>query len=321
MEYLLGFDIGGTKCAAIIGCVDDAGEIGILGKAKIPTTGSPQGIMEQLFTHAEGMMKKLQIEKSDFKACGISCGGPLDSTRGTILSPPNLPGWDEIPITDWATKRFNIPTYLQNDANACACAEWRFGAGKGYRNVVFLTFGTGMGAGLILNGQLYSGTNDLAGEVGHIRLAETGPQGYGKHGSFEGFCSGSGIAHAAKEMALTRGRQGTWPAYCSSEAELPNITAETVAAAADNGDRTAIEIMDNAAKYLGRGIAMIVDFINPEIVIIGSIFNKSAHLLAPKMMSEIEQECLPGAKHRCQIVASALGDSIGDYAALAVATT
>src|SRR5690606_15592063 len=134
-------------------------------------------------------------------AIGISCGGPLDSRRGVILSPPNLPGWDRIPVVEVFQQAFKVPVALQNDANAGALAEWLWGAGRGSHNMIFLTFGTGMGAGLILNGQLYSGTNDLAGEVGHIRLAPDGPVGYGKAGSFEGFCSGGGIKQLATDRA------------------------------------------------------------------------------------------------------------------------
>lgn len=121
------------------------------------------------------------------KKVGISCGGPLNSTAGIIEGPPNLPGWNNVKIADILTSHYGVFASLQNDANACAVAEWKFGAGKGAQNMIFLTFGTGLGAGLILNGRLYSGTNDNAGEIGHIRLEEFGPSGYGKSGSFEGF--------------------------------------------------------------------------------------------------------------------------------------
>ena len=124
------------------------------------------------------------------------------------MCPPNLPDWDNVPLVEMTEKRLGIKTILQNDANACAVAEWKFGAGRGTRNMVFLTFGTGMGAGLILDGRLYSGTNDMAGEVGHIRLAPKGPLGYGKKGSFEGFCSGGGIADLAKQTVLNKLSQG-----------------------------------------------------------------------------------------------------------------
>ena len=126
----------------------------------------------------------------------------MDSARGIIREPPNLPGWVDVPITDMLTARLGLPAALCNDANACALAEWRFGAGKGTRNMVFLTFGTGMGAGLILDGRLYAGTCDAAGEIGHMRLAPDGPVGFFKAGSFEGFCSGGGLAKMGQRLAL-----------------------------------------------------------------------------------------------------------------------
>ena len=148
----------------------------------------------------EEMMARHNLSAGNVQALGISCGGPLNSKTGRVLSPPNLFGWDDIPIVEMMEARYGIPTALQNDANACALAEWRFGAARGFENVIFCTFGTGMGAGLILNGRLYEGTTGMAGEIGHLRLSEHGPVGFGKEGSFEGFCSGGGIAQFAKSQ-------------------------------------------------------------------------------------------------------------------------
>lgn len=181
---LIGFDIGGTKCAVSIG-KEENGELQITNKKVISTRHdiSPYEMIDAMCCLAEEMT-------DDFCSIGISCGGPLDSKRGIILSPPNLPGWDEIKIVDYLSERYGREVSLQNDANACAVAEWKYGAGKGTSDMIFLTFGSGLGAGLILDGRLYSGASNMAGEVGHIRLSEFGPVGYGKTGSFEGFCSG-----------------------------------------------------------------------------------------------------------------------------------
>ena len=168
----IGIDIGGTKCAVVKGDLN-----GITDKISFATEGC-EGTLARIFDAVESLLPATAI--------GISCGGPLDDRRGVILSPPNLPGWDEVYITDMLRDRFSIPAYLCNDANACALAEWKFGAGRGSRNMIFLTFGTGLGAGLILDGRLYSGTSGMAGEVGHVRLDDDGPVGFGKRGSFEG---------------------------------------------------------------------------------------------------------------------------------------
>ena len=192
-DLYLGLDIGGTKCSVVLG---DA-SFSIMQKI-VFDTHTVRGYLA-ILAEFQKHIKSLLVHYScyNLKRIGISCGGPLDSRNGIIYSPPNLPGWDNVPITTIFSDEFGVEVALQNDANACALAEWLMGAGKGTSNMIFLTFGTGMGAGMILNGKLYSGTNDLGGEVGHIRLAKTGPIGFGKAGSFEGFCSGGGIAQLA----------------------------------------------------------------------------------------------------------------------------
>ncbi len=197
---LLGLDIGGTKCAVVIGRLDENGRLEIMEKKVLPTDKPVYEMIGLLFSTAETLLSQYDGAGS-LKGIGICCGGPLSSKDGKILSPPNLPGWDNIPIVELAEQQFGVKAFLQNDANACAVAEWKYGAGNGVNNMIFLTFGTGMGAGLILDGRLYTGISDLAGEVGHLRLSETGPVGFGKAGSFEGYCSGGGIAQLAQIKA------------------------------------------------------------------------------------------------------------------------
>ena len=187
MEYVAGIDIGGTKCAVVLGRRAGNGEITILDKKAFPTGRRPYSeVLDEFFATVEEILSAQGVKVSQVVAFGISCGGPLDSKRGVIMSPPNLLGWDDVPIVRLFEERFGVKTGVQNDANACALAEWQFGAGCGAQNMIFLTFGTGMGAGLILDGRLYSGTNDMAGEVGHMAMRPFGPVGYGKAGSFEG---------------------------------------------------------------------------------------------------------------------------------------
>src|ERR1700744_5650983 len=211
---LLGIDIGGTKCAVILGERKDDSAIRMFEKQVIPTNRPVFAMIEALFVLAEEMLQRHAVPRDELEGVGISCGGPLSSKRGMILSPPNLPGWDNIPIVDMAERRFGGETILQNDSNACAMAEGKFGAGRGYNNVIFLTFGTGMGAGLILDGRLYSGTSDLAGEVGHLRLSDMGPVGFGKAGSFEGWSSGGGIAQLAQIMVRQKLQMGERVSFC-----------------------------------------------------------------------------------------------------------
>lgn len=309
---LLGLDIGGTKCAAV-NANWDGERLQILKKEKCPTdhSVSPEAMLERLFALADGILDG----KSD--AVGISCGGPLDSARGVILGPPNLPGWDDVPVTALAARHFGAPAHLQNDANACAVAEWKFGAGRGTRNMIFLTFGTGLGAGLILDGRLYSGTNDNAGECGHLRLERFGPVGYGKQGSFEGFCSGGGLAQLGCAMARECVQRGVCPAYYQNGEA--GVTAKSIADAARAGDETALEVYRVCGEYLGRGLAVLIDLLNPQRIVLGSIFARSGDLLRESMEQSLRGEALAASAACCQIVAAELGESIGDYAALATA--
>ncbi|MDB4768911.1 ROK family protein [Saprospiraceae bacterium] len=314
-RYFLGIDIGGTKCAVIAGMEN----MEILDRIQF-LTETDKGA-ENTIINILDKVKSLIERLNDYNlvAIGITCGGPLDSKTGLIMSPPNLPGWDKIPITKLIEDNFDVPVFLQNDANACALAEWRFGAGKGTNNMIFLTFGTGLGAGLILDGRLYAGTNDLAGEVGHIRLAEDGPLGYDKKGSFEGFCSGAGIARLAKKIIRKKMNKGKKISFIENENELQKLTTEKLAEAAINGDKTAIKIFKKSGKYLGIGLSILIDIINPERIVIGSVFARNPQLFEAACSSVIEKEALKLAAAVCEIVPAALGDKVGDYASLSVA--
>lgn len=277
-----GIDIGGTKTAFLVG--DEKGNI--LSRQEVPT---------QAFPSWQHVLEALLPENGSPLAIGVSCGGPLDEKRGLILSPPNLPGWDEVPITAWLSQRYGVPAYLENDANACALAEWRFGAGQGCRNMVFLTFGTGFGAGLILDGRLYRGTNGMAGEIGHVRYAPEGPVGYGKAGSFEGFCSGGGIR------------------------QLSGVSAKETVEGAARGEQAMIAALDESARALGMACAVLMDLFNPERIVIGSIFARSENWFRSKMEEIISKEALPHTRGVCQVVPAVLGDRVGDIAALSAA--
>lgn len=293
MEKYIGIDIGGTKCAVIVGEYENE-EIKIISRTAFDTDVSeePTDIIEKF--------SEIISKESGFKAIGISCGGPLDSKTGVVLCPPNLPKWIDVPITDILSSRFGVPVFLQNDANACALAEWKLGAGKGTRNMIFFTFGTGFGAGLILDGRLYAGTSDMAGEVGHIRLTDDGPEGYGKLGSAEGYCSGGGIRNIGKSFGVDK-------------------SAKDIATDAKNGDPTALEIYRTSGKYLGRTLAILADILNPECAVIGSVFARSEELLRPAMEEELKKEALSYTSDCLTVKPALLGDEIGDYAALMTA--
>jgi len=308
--YYIGLDIGGTKCAASLGKIE-GDKIEILAREEVKTTPSAEETLMALAPYVEEYKARTGATEA-----GISCGGPLDCKRGVILTPPNLPDWHGFPIVAFVKEKMGLNAKLQNDANACAVAEWRFGAGRGSQNMVFFTFGTGLGAGLILDGKLYSGTNDNAGEAGHIRLAKKGPMGYGKYGSFEGFCSGGGIARLAQEMAA---RCKKMPDCVEKMGGMSAITTKKLAEAAFAGDPFAKRVFAKSGQMLGRGLSVIIDVLNPEKIVLGGVFMRSSALLIPAMKKEIEKEALGVCAEVCEIVPAQLSENIGDIAALAIA--
>jgi glucokinase len=308
----IGFDIGGTKCAVSVGEIQ-GDSVRILGREEVPTGDSAIETLERLAPAVERFRRQYSVETA-----GVSCGGPLNSATGVIIAPPNLQsGWYDFPIVDYIKNRFGLRAKLENDANACAVAEWKFGAGRGATNMVFLTFGTGLGAGLILDGRLYSGTNGNAGEVGHVRLAKTGPVGYGKEGSFEGFCSGGGIARLAKSMGQRLKEQ---PQFVKDLGGWEFVTTKALSVAAFAGDPFAKKVFAKSGKMLGKGLSLIIDFFNPERIVLGGVFMRSHQLLTPAMYREIRKEALGESAAVCDIVPAQLSENVGDVAALSIAS-
>lgn len=294
-QYVIGIDVGGTKTAVSAG--NSSGTI--LKKKAFPTDRRMETALDNIFRETETLIT--EFGKESIRAIGISCGGPLDSERGIIQSPPNLPGWDNVAIVKMLEERFSLPAFIENDANACALAEWYYGAGKGCRNMVFLTFGTGLGAGLILDGKLYRGSSGMAGEAGHIRMTDNGPSGYGKRGSLEGWCSGGGMSRAYFDLY---GEQ---------------ISGGEVCIRAEHGDEKALKVTRQSALIMGRFLALLIDIINPERIVIGSIFTRSEKLFRASIEEVIREECLPLCAGVCSVRPAALGESLGDIAALCVA--
>lgn len=322
LMYFIGLDIGGTKCAVTL--AKSQGDLpDILKKVQFPTAdcNGPFEVMEKMLQHLEAVVKEEGLSFGDISAIGISCGGPLNSKKGVILSPPNLPGWDNIEIVRFFEEKTGIKTFLQNDANACAVAEWKYGAGKGTENMIFLTFGTGLGAGLILDGKLYCGSSDMAGEIGHVRLCEEGPVGYGKRGSCEGFCSGAGIKRIGITAVEELLQQGVIPRlYEAAGRNLDNINAKLISdLAKEEKDELCISIYRKCGERLGETLSILIDLFNPELIVLGGVYMRSNQLLSEHLEKVIERETLAAARSVCKVVPAGLSEKIGDYAALSVA--
>ena len=301
-NQVFGIDIGGTKCA--VGILQANGKVRELGRI---ATSSPEATLPEIARvlefHGTGRAPVF----------GIACGCPLDLARGLVLSPFNLPGWDRVPVVDFFARQFGGRAFLMNDANANALAEWHFGAGRHSRSMVFLTAGTGMGGGLIINGQLWEGACGNAGEVGHIRLAPRGPIGIHKAGSFEGFCSGGGIAQLARFLPA-----GARPRRLAAWVRA-HPTTRDIALAARQGDRTARAVFAESGRRLGQALAVIIDTINPDCIVVGSLWLRCRDLLGPETLRVLQEEALADSLRACRIVPARLGERIGNYGAVCVA--
>jgi glucokinase len=298
---ILGLDVGGTKTAVVLGTTE--GEI--LARRQFPTLKGFPAFFERLCPEIEHLLAGDQTNVPGL--ISVSIGGPLDIERGIIYSPPNLPQWDAVPLKARLEARFDLPTLVEHDGNAGALAERYFGAARGFDHVIFLTMGTGLGGGLILNGELYRGATDLAGEVGHIRIAPDGPKAYGKAGSWEGVCSGPGLVRIARWRYPDR-----WPATEPLDGrELTRLAHEK--------DADALKAIKEGGRWLGRGLAMLADILNPQVIVIGSMAVRLGELLLAPARDEMRREALPGTYEACRVVPSALGDQLGDIAALCAA--
>ena len=252
-------------------------------------------------------------------AIGVSCGGPLDQATGVIQAPPNLATWVDVPITSILRDEFGLACRLENDANAGAVAEHRFGAGQGTQHMIFLTMGTGFGAGVITAGRLLSGKRGQAGEIGHVRLTAAGPVGYNKAGSVEGWVSGGGMAQVAKQEVETVLSMGGITLLSAKLAASGALTARDIAEAAQQGDELARKIIRNTGCRLGEALAILVDLFNPERIVIGGLAMRMGERLLEPARRKMEQEALPDSAKICQVVPASLGEQIGDVAAICVA--
>ena len=315
----IGLDIDGTKCAVLLAKLNQG--IEILDKIRFDTHAERgfQQAYDRLCAEMENILARNGLDFSRVRAIGISCGGPLDSRRGVIICPPNLPGWENIPLPEMLKQKYGVDAFIQNDANACALVEWKMGAGRGTRDMIFLTMGTGMGAGVIAEGQLLRGHNDMGGEIGHLRLTEDGPVGFYKAGSFEGYTSGGGIGRQAVELTEKLVAEGNPPAWIRDGHSMDEVTAKLMADYAHAGDAQAQAFYAEIGRMLGRGIALLVDAFNPECIVIGSVFVRCEDLLRKSMEAELKKEAIPYSLQDLRVVPASTGESLGDFAGIMVA--
>jgi glucokinase len=295
---VLGLDIGGTKLAAGVVAPDGA----VRGFVSAPTHAErgPDDGLARLFELGRSALAQSGLARNGIDGVGIGCGGPLDSTGGVLIAPLHLTGWKNVSVAERASEAFGRPAVLDNDATAAAAAEHRFGAGRGTRNMVYLTISTGVGGGVVIDGRLHRGPSGNGGELGHVTVDWHGRQcrGCGRRGCLEAYASGTSIAERAREAGMD----------VSGAAE--------VAAAAAAGDPVAARVWDETCEALACGIASIANLFEPEVVVLGGgVVRTGEQLLGPVRRAVREQAI-------CRLVAieaAALGDAVGVAGAAAIA--
>jgi glucokinase len=307
MRSLIGLDIGGTKTACVEGT--SAGEI--LQRIEMPTEAARP--FDETFPALTAAVRQTRAGARaagrEICALSVSIGGPLKIAEGVLIDPPHLPGWHRIRLKERLAEAFpDLPVYVEHDGNAGALAEFHFGAGRfrpGTRQLIFLTFGTGLGAGIIIDGRVLHGASDTAGEIGHWRLSRDGPEGFGKRGSWEGFASGAGLVLLAA---------GMFPEQWSVRTP---IRALVEAMLRDEPD--ALAVAAAAGRRMGQGLALLIDALNPELIVLGSLAVALGERVLKPAREIVALEALPQAAAACAIVPARLGARIGDVAALMAA--
>ncbi|MFA7256132.1 MAG: ROK family protein [Kiritimatiellales bacterium] len=310
---LLGIDIGGTKIAVAIG--NERGEI--IADQRFPTDpGSARKTLTQAVETAEGLIAKAGLTSEQIDAIGISSPGPMCSERRMILKTPNLQNWDHFKVGDFFEEHFKRPTFMQNDANGAGLAEYLFGAQKG-KDLIYLTMSTGIGAGIISNGQLVAGTNDLGGEVGHITLDINGPRcGCGKTGCWEATCGGKNFADQLRADIVANNIQTAILTEAGGDPE--KIKMQAVRAAIRSGDAYACEKWDVFIEKMAHGVGILLQCFNPEAIIMGTLAIHGGDTFIPQMIERLPKYAWKGCIDVCRYEASVL-KNIGELSAIAIA--
>ncbi len=307
-ELLGGVDLGGTKIGVAIG--DSAGCVLAADRLATDPQRSPDALMAEALQRLTALA---DARGGSVAALGVASPGPLSYAEGRLLEVPNMLAWQGFPIRAWLEARAGVPFDFMNDANAAVLAEVMWGAAQGARSAVFLTMSTGMGAGLWLDGRVYEGPLALAGEIGHVRLTDDGPVGFGKAGSAEGWLSGPGIAQVAAAERAACAQRGE-----ATELAAGELSPERVCGLAAAGDVAATRIIDRCGRELGRLCALLTDVLNPDVFVLGTIGSAWFELWEPRVRAVLDAEAIPRAAAHVALRPSGLTDR-GNQTALAIA--
>jgi len=304
---VLAVDIGGTKIIAAL--VTPEGKIEKRIRALTGAAGGKDASLNNLFLTINDVLKASGHNLGEIHSISIAAAGAIDMTKGVVTTSPNLPGWFNVPLLSLVRERYRVDAFLINDAKAAALAEHDFGAGKGVKNMVFLTISTGIGGGIIIDDKLVFGTSGVAGELGHMTVEASGPRCLcGNTGCMEIMACGRAIALDARER-VKKGAKSIMSELAGGDIE--NITAETVDAAARKGDAAALETVNRAAFYLGVGMANIANIFNPGMIVVGGGVSKMGELLLVPVRRVVRERAFKLAADDMAIVQAKFGDDAG----------
>lgn len=311
--YAIGVDLGGTKILTAL--VDGAGRV--MQRHRVPTPREgPAAVVEVIAGTVDAVLQGTALGRPEMAGIGVGSPGPLDPRTGIVFEPPNLPGWRDVPLAQMLSDRLGMVTHIEHDANAAALAEWWIGAGRGIRDLVYMTISTGIGGGIILGDVLLQGVSGTAGEVGHTTIDVNGPRcGCGRPGHLEAMASGPAIARMAAEASGT-GRRTAVLAMAGGDPS--RITAEMVEEAARQGDAVARDVLARAGFYIGVGVANLLNLLNPRRVIIGGGVSKAGELLFGPIRRTVSDLAFEHPARDAEVVPAALGDDVGAIGAAAV---
>jgi len=304
---VLAVDLGGTKIIAAI--ISDKGQVMAREYYLTLAEEGPQSVIDRILSAIDHILGSVNLDLSKLHSISLAAAGTIDLDKGLVTLSPNLPGWCNIPLRDIVKEKYRVDTFLINDASAAALGEHHFGAGRGVNNLVLLTLGTGIGGGIIINGELYSGPCGSAGEIGHTTIDVNGPRcGCGNVGCLEMLASGTAIAQEAVRR-ISQGERSSLTKIL--DGKVANITAKEVSLAAQNGDSLALAVISQAATYLGVAMVNLVNIFNPEMIIIGGGMAQMGDFLLNTARQVVKERAFPLSAQAVRIVTAQLGDNAG----------
>ncbi len=313
---LLGVDIGGTKTAVCLGTA--AGELKAAHRFPTRPLDGAGAWFDRARDAIGALCGEAQVREGQIGAVGIAAPGPVNVPAGCLLAPPNLPGWDEVPVVDWFRRAYGRPVHMNNDANAAALAEYLYGSCKGTPDLVYLTLSTGLGAGVVSGGRLVQGVSDLAGEIGHGVLDPDGPPcPCGLRGCFEVYCGGRSVARRLRERIRAGGLRTAVVDEAGGDPEAIDFAA--FLRAVRRGDAFACGEWETFTGHLAHGIGLVLMAYNPGAVVLGTIGIHAGRLLLDPLEAALPRYAWPRSIAACRILPSALGHRIGELGAVAVA--